>query len=225
MSKTDVSSERAYRALKDLIETNTLQQGEALSERSVAERLSLSRTPVREAMRALAKEGLLEIVPLRGTFVRQHSIADLREIHEVRLAVEPMAAGLAAQRGATPRLEACVDALRTVLNSEPVDVLAAQTAGWELHDAIFEAADNRRLASIYHAMRSECGLAMRQVAQYDVERTRAAISEHLAIAQAIVERDVEQARWLVTDHLSRAHQSRIDVLTTGKRRPTEEYTR
>jgi DNA-binding GntR family transcriptional regulator len=98
-----------YEAIKNLLLSGELGPGEALSERALSEQFGVSRTPVREAICMLANDGLLEIVPMRGTFVKQLSVDDLRGIHELRLALEGMAASLAAQRDATPALRDCAD--------------------------------------------------------------------------------------------------------------------
>ncbi|MFX6230515.1 GntR family transcriptional regulator, partial [Acinetobacter baumannii] len=85
--------------IRDLVVSGEVAADVALSERTLAETLGLGRTPVREALTALAKDGLLTIHPMRGTFVRQLSFDDLREIHEMRLGLEGLAAFLAASRG------------------------------------------------------------------------------------------------------------------------------
>lgn len=89
----------AYSRLRQMIIDKELQPGEVLSERGISLQFGVGRMLVREAIRMLAQEGLLEVSPMRGTFVRQLSLTDLQEIHEVRLALEGMAASLAAQKG------------------------------------------------------------------------------------------------------------------------------
>src|SRR6266700_7038399 len=107
MLTTSLDRDRAYTLLRDLVISGSFAPDEPLSERSLSNRLAFGRTPVREALMALAKDGLLTIHPMRGTFVRQLSFDDLREIHEIRLALEGMAAYLAAVRGPTEALLGC----------------------------------------------------------------------------------------------------------------------
>ena len=106
------ASSTAYEAIRSMIAQGQLCPGEELSERSLAESLQLGRTPVREAIKELCREGVLMSVPLRGTFVQRLSVEDLKEIHEVRLALEGMAAKLAAEKGGSPELRACMADLR-----------------------------------------------------------------------------------------------------------------
>ena len=102
------ASSTAYEAIRSMVAQGQLCPGEELSERRLAESLQLGRTPVREAIKELCREGVLMSVPLRGTFVQRLSVEDLKEIHEVRLALEGMAAKLAAEKGGSPELRACM---------------------------------------------------------------------------------------------------------------------
>lgn len=213
--RTPALSDSAYNAIRALIVSGEIRAGEALSERALSERFGISRTPVREAIRALANDGLLEIVPMRGTFVRQLSVRDLSEIHEVRLALEGMAAWLAAQKGVTPALEEVAKRLRALDAQDeavPLDVDITQRVGWQFHEAMFAAADNVRLVETYHALRTQNGLALQRIPHYDADRTRAAVREHLAIFDAIAAGRPEEAQRCVWDHLTHAMQTRLQAL-------------
>ncbi|VVE30466.1 GntR family transcriptional regulator [Pandoraea anhela] len=214
--RTPALSDSAYNAIRNLIVSGEIRAGEALSERALSERFGISRTPVREAIRALANDGLLEIVPMRGTFVRQLSVRDLSEIHEVRLALEGMAAWLAAQKGVTPALDEVAARLRALdaQGDEGIerDVDITQRVGWQFHEAMFAAADNVRLTETYHALRTQNGLALQRIPHYDAERTRTAVREHLAIFEAIAAGRPEEAQRRVWDHLTHAMQARLQAL-------------
>ncbi len=88
-------NEEAYRRIRAAIEAKAVGNGEPLSEARLARKLGISRTPVREALKRLAVEGLVEVFPRRGTFVRIPNMARTREIFQVREALEGMAARLA----------------------------------------------------------------------------------------------------------------------------------
>ncbi|MFX7052455.1 FCD domain-containing protein, partial [Acinetobacter baumannii] len=85
------------------------------------------------------------IHPMRGTFVRQLSFDDLREIHEMRLGLEGLAAFLAASRGPSAALKVSAAWLRALECRADLDVEEAQQAGWTFHDELFRAAGNGRL--------------------------------------------------------------------------------
>jgi DNA-binding GntR family transcriptional regulator len=216
MNQTQTSeSDESYVRLRALIVDGSLRPGEALSERSLAERLQIGRTPIREAVKWLARDGLLEIVPMRGTFVREMSVSDLREIHEMRIALEGMAAFLAARHGSCASLDDAAARLQALAEGmtagKALDVDEAQSIGWTFHDAMFECADNQRLRQTYQNLRAQSGLALRPI-RYSVERTKEAVLEHLEICAAIQAGDGEQARRLVYAHLERAMQTRLKFL-------------
>jgi DNA-binding GntR family transcriptional regulator len=213
-----------YERLHALIVDGSLRPGEALSERSLAERLQVGRTPIREAVKRLARDGLLDIVPMRGTFVREMTVSDLREIHEMRIALEGMAAFLAARHGSCASLDDVAARLRAladqIVAGETLDVDDAQSIGWMFHDAMFECADNQRLRQTYQNLRAQSGLALRRVERYSAERTREAVFEHLDICAAIQSGDGEKARSLVYAHLERAMRIRLTFLAhPGEKRP------
>ena len=91
-------SDRAYYRIRELIVTLELPPGSLVSERELMERLGLGRTPVREALRALARDCLVEVYPRRGMFVSSVDVRDLAGLSEVRTTLEPRAARLAAER-------------------------------------------------------------------------------------------------------------------------------
>ncbi|WP_245329034.1 GntR family transcriptional regulator [Bradyrhizobium centrolobii] len=212
MSTTSLDRDRAYSLLRDLVISGEFAPDEPLSERSLSTRLALGRTPIREALKALAKDGLLTIHPMRGTFVRQMSFDDLREIHELRLALEGMAAYLAAARGPTEPLRNVAEELRRIQSGATLDIEEAQQVGWAFHDELFRATGNGRLAQAYDNLRAQSGLALQKMRQYSVERTRQAVSEHLDIYAAVDANDPNAAQQRMWRHLSSAFEARLTAL-------------
>ena len=94
-------ADRAYYAIRELIVTLELAPGSVVSERDLMERLGVGRTPVREALRDLAREQLVEVFPRRGIFVSGVDVGDIAGLSEVRLVLETQ--GRTARRGATER--------------------------------------------------------------------------------------------------------------------------
>ena len=91
-------ADRAYLSIRELIVSLELAPGALIDERQLVETLGIGRTPVREALRRLAQEQLVEVFPRRGMFVTGVDVRDLARISEVRAALEPEAARLAAER-------------------------------------------------------------------------------------------------------------------------------
>lgn len=209
MQTISLDRDRAYSLLRELVISGEFAPDEPLSERSLSNRLALGRTPIREALKALGKDGLLTIHPMRGTFVRQMSFDDLREIHELRLALEGMAAYLAAKRGPTDGLQNCAEELRKVQSRAALDVEEAQHVGWAFHDELFRSTANGRLVQGYDNLRAQSGLALQKMRQYSVERTRQAVTEHLDIYAAVAANDADAAQQRMWRHLSSAFEARL----------------
>lgn len=202
----------SYLRLRQMIIDRELRPGEAVSERGISQAFGVGRMPVREAIRMLAQEGLLEVSPMRGTFVRQLSLKDLQEIHEVRLALEGMAACLAARHEGSPQLGMIAANLQQLVDQPTLDVTAAQQLGWLFHDEIFRISGNLRLAQIYENLRVQSGLALQGIKGYDPERTRVAMREHLEIIAAIMGGQPEIAQQRMQAHLQHAMSTRLMVL-------------
>ncbi len=213
-----LDSSSAYDLIRELVVSGKLVPGASVSERGLSETLSIGRTPVREAIKSLARDGLLEIVPMRGTFVCQLTVDDLREIHETRLALESMAAYLAAEHGPTDALRECAAELREIEKSPQIDINHAQKIGWRFHELMFVAAENQRLIRLYLDLRAQSGLVMQKSEYYGEQRTREAVREHLQVYAAIEAGDVGRAQTEIWQHLMHAMQAKLSVLTPGNRR-------
>lgn len=204
----------AYSRLRQMIIDKELQPGEVLSERGISLQFGVGRMLVREAIRMLAQEGLLEVSPMRGTFIRQLSLTDLQEIHEVRLALEGMAASLAAQKGNPDNLMAIAKKMRQLLSQPYPDTAQAQELGWQFHDEMFRMTGNLRLITMYANLRLQSGLVLQGIKNYDPERTRRAIKEHIEIIECICNGEAEIARLKIQDHLQDAMSTRLMMLIT-----------
>ena len=145
--------EQAYRVLKRQILDNELPGNTQLLELEVADRLNMSRTPVREALIRLARDGLVEVRPRHGMRVLPVSADDMREIYEILTALESAAAGLAAGRTLAPEeidsLDACVAEMDAALETD--DRLTWVRADERFHARLTELSGNRRLAKLVEA--------------------------------------------------------------------------
>lgn len=207
-------SEQAYRKLKQMILSGRFTVGQALSERRLAALLSVSRVPVREAIKELEREGLLIVVPRSGILIRRLSIDEVRELYEVRQAVEGMAAYLCARR----RQDGTVKAMRKKLEGlapkdDEVNHAAIQKASEAFHRMLFEVAANSQLHSVYETIEPRIYLNLRLTAVHDTGRIEQALEEHIEIAQAIECRDAETAERLTRQHLENGKTARIRILT------------
>jgi len=182
----------AYEAIKQRISEGDLLPGTALSESEWAEELHISRTPVREAVQMLAQEGLVEVLPKRGTLVARLSVRDVRESFEIREAIEGYAARLAAERRTDEQLAAMRDALRK--SADPYN------RGASFHELVVEASDNTYLMQSFTSAEGRIDLASR-LATKGVTTAHTPGSTHEAVLQAIEAGDADEAEAAMRRHL------------------------
>ncbi len=194
-------SDRAYFRIRELIVTLELPPGSLVSERNLMERLELGRTPVREALRALARERLVEVYPRRGMFVSSVDVRDLAGLSEVRNTLEPFAAGLAAGR-ATDGDRATIGQLLAELeqiHDEP-DEHALIDLDQRIHRHVYRCTHNQFLEETlneYYVLTLRIWfLALNRVA-----RLEDAIREHRELLVAICEGDAGRAEEAMSRHV------------------------
>ena len=218
--KIGLDREKAYQEIRDLVLRGALDPNE-ISERKLSQRLGIGRTPIREALRLLTAEGLLHVVPMQGTFVQTMSFEDLREIYEMRIALEGTAAFFAAARGVTPSMAECAKELRLLQAQEIQDYDHSQQLGWRFHDELFIACGNSRLTAAYGTLRAQSGLALQKLRSYGVRRYSESIQEHLSIFEAVEKGNPSLAKDAMLAHLSNAFHARVQVLGLPLMPPTE----
>ena len=118
MSGQASMSERAYASLKQDILQCRLRPGEVIMDGWLAEQYGMSRTPIREAMNALRREGLVVVIPRRGTFVKAVDIGELQDTYRMRAILEPEAAVLASQRATPDELDALAELSDSTVRAE-----------------------------------------------------------------------------------------------------------
>ncbi len=194
-------SDRAYYAIRELIVTLELAPGSVVSERELMEQLGLGRTPVREALRDLAREQLVEVFPRRGIFVSGVDVGDIAGLSEVRLVLECQAARLAAERSNdTDRAE--TERLLEELGGATGDLGERQLIDLDqrIHRHVYRCTHNPFLEATleeYYVLT----LRIWFLALDRVERLGDAIREHHAILEAIRDRDPGRAETVMRAHV------------------------
>ncbi|HEX4359520.1 MAG TPA: GntR family transcriptional regulator [Pseudonocardia sp.] len=194
-------TDEVYERLRAEIIRGDLRPREALSEIEIAERLQVSRTPVRESLQRLDSEGLITS-HRRRWIVYEHSIAEIREIYEVRAALEGYSARLACQRATEDELaeltELRVEAANADLESDKrVDL------NEHLHDTVLRFAHNGTL--LKQARTSRLFFFNRRVAQlYTQADLRVSATQHQALLDAILHRDAPAAEAAAREHVEYA---------------------
>jgi DNA-binding GntR family transcriptional regulator len=189
--------------LREDILAGRMAPGQRLVECDLTARFSVSRGPVREALRRLAADGLIDHWPNRGALVRRLSAREISEFFQIRVELESLAARQAAESDDADARGRFAAAIRPILVDGPrrlPDYLCENTA---FHEALMALAGNRQLRDL--AMRLHLPLIMAQVADIlTPDVLEASVREHRAIAAAILERDAEASAKLMRAHLERA---------------------
>jgi DNA-binding GntR family transcriptional regulator len=212
LEETQSDTQSAYVQLRTRILDGRLAPGHPLSPRNVAEDLMLGHTPVRSAIQRLVVEGLVEVIPKKGTYVSAPTNNDLREIFEVRLALESTAAYLAALNGATEGLTRAAAQMQQLLDQSSVNLSVEQRTGWVFHQEMFEASRNERLFTTYKVLRAQTGLALNELHRDDVATVRRGTLEHLNIYAAIKANEPEAARLHMWNHIIDGTDARINLI-------------
>lgn len=192
-------SDRVYDTLRSEIVRGDLWPNQPMIEAEIAERLHVSRTPVRESMQRLAADGLI-VSKRRRWVVYEHSPAEIREIYEVRAGLEAQAARLAAARADDQDRAVLATVLDDDAKQRFLSGRARVQANEEFHDAISHAAHNQRLISELTRMKLY-GFNTRVVNTYDADLLSRSWSEHEAIARAILDGNGDEAAELARLHV------------------------
>ncbi|MBR4015595.1 MAG: GntR family transcriptional regulator [Anaerotignum sp.] len=190
-----------FNTLRDAILTGKLAPGERLMENQLAEKLGVSRTPVREALRMLELENLVQLVPRKGAQVLDMSEKDIINILEIRSALESLATSLACQKMKEDKIQELrnllVDFEKAVAEN---DVERFVDIDEEFHDLIFEATENDKLIQIFRNLRVQ--LYRYRMAQAKNDTSMATVvAHHRRLLRAIETHDAAQGMAMAQGHI------------------------
>lgn len=200
-----------FNTLREAILRGDLEPGERLMEIALANRLGVSRTPIREAIRKLELEGLVVMIPRRGAQVASITKKDLQDVLEVRSSLEVLATELACERinqESLDHLKAALRRFEEALGSSDVAVIAR--ADVDFHDVIFESTNNARLVQILNNLRE-------QMYRYRLEYLKdftshgRLLEEHKRLVEAISAHDKETAVKIIRAHI---YNQEVSVIKT-----------
>ncbi len=187
--------------LRDMIVQGELPPGGKLNERVLCERLRTSRTPVREAIKYLASEGLVELLPNRGAIVTPITPATVREMFELLGALEALAGELACTKASDAEIAEIRGLHFQMLAHHARSELAPYfRCNQEIHMRLVESAGNTTLANTYRALNGHVRRA-RYMANLSRERWDHAVEEHQKILDALARRDSALLPVLLRSHL------------------------
>lgn len=192
---------QVYETLKKAIMDNNLKPGEILLERQLAESLGVSRTPVREALQMLAKDGLVKLVPNREAEVADISILDVREILQIRSRLETLAAYLATENAHEDDIRSIghrVAAMEECLKKG--DYKGFLDNDLAMHATILSCCGNSRLESILTSLRDQI-YRLTFLSVGDAGQASESLEHHRRIYEAIAAKDPERAESEMAVHI------------------------
>lgn len=190
-----------YNAVIRLISSGRFAPGARLDEQQIAEELGVSRTPLREAISKLVKDGLVEHRPYRGNFVRSFTAKEVFDLYEVRKALESTAVRLA-----VPNLtEASAGELKKILGEIDIALAASDLEAYGLadkqfHETIARLSGNATLVSVLAHLSGQVQL-IRTIANQDPSIVEITAMERPGIVDAMIDGDVERAMFLMEEHI------------------------
>ncbi len=194
--------EVVFNTLREAILTGDLEPGEHLMEVKLANKLGVSRTPIREAIRKLELEGLVVMTPRRSAEVARITKEDLNDVLEVRRVLESLAIQLCCAKRTGQEivlLRENLNTFRKYIRENKVKEIAVTDV--QFHDIIYQSTGNKRLNQILYNLREQM---YRYRMEYikDKETRNNLILEHEEIIRAIEERDVKRAKEAILNHIN-----------------------
>lgn len=216
-------TEMVYRQIKADIESGVYQPGEQLPEVVLVERTGASRTPVREALRRLAAEQLVDIEPRKAPTVSRLSLKGARALFDYRRLLEPaalreVARRSAADRAVTSRFSVLAERFETINGVEYSADFASTFAALatEFDDAVVACTPNEYLARAIDELRPHTA-RLRLIAHADVGRLSESVREHLEMCHAVIAGDADHAATACTQHLFHVDQGIFHTLLSSHR--------
>ena len=188
-------------ALRDLIIEGELPAGERINETALYPRLGVSRTPLREALKALASEGLVELVPNRGAVVKRFTLDDVTQMLEAVKVIETFAARAACERATVDEI-AGISQLHGRMRKRYAakDRLEYFKLNQDIHTALVRAAHNKSLAGMHDALQARLK-RIRYIGNEAPEKWSGAMAEHEAMIAALVRRNADALAEVMGRHM------------------------
>lgn len=210
-------SEQAYDLLKSAIIAGTLHPGQKLSVPGLAKQLGVSATPIRDALRRLNLEGLVDVSPRSGTYVSDFTRSNVQETYRIRRIIECAAAAEAASVSAEAiaRLQSIVDAFARLRNGEAFSDYQQYIAlDTQFHQTIVGTLASPKLNEFYDRLRWPEQL-IKGLARSTYQRAELTVAEHRRIAAAFASRDAAEAAEAIRTHLANAEADLLRRMPLG----------
>lgn len=199
-------SEQIYERLRDAIVDGVFIPGERVSAQELAAHFQVSTTPIRDALKRLEADSLVEISPRRGTFIVQFSRQTVSEVFQIREIIECAAAERIAEvtEETVQKMRGIVEEMEGLRDGETFrDYSRYIKCDAQFHSTLVAVMGNKRLLEVYEGLRWP-SQAVRGLSHAHDQRAEEGMAEHNEIVQALAERDTVRAKAAVLNHLQRA---------------------
>jgi len=204
--------EKVYFSLEDQIISQKLRPGEAVTEMKLSRELGVSRTPVREALQRLDREGLIKLIPNKGAVVLGISEQDLIDIYKIRMRLEGLAARIAAEkRDEALCRELCDNVDLTGFYMAKGDIEKVKNLDSEFHDIIYRCCESRMLGKTLSELHRYIA-SYRKLSLAVSGRIEHSLSEHKEIYDAIAAGNADAADALMSEHVARALENLLKII-------------
>ncbi len=196
------NTEKAYKVIKEMIVSFELQQGFQVVEEDISTKLHMSRTPVREAIRKLASENLIELVPRKGTFVKRFSLIDLVKIYEIAMGLEGTVSFLVTEKLVKGKLEAsgikelkhhCENMNKFELENSIHKWIESDEA---FHKTLYRLCDNMYIFDDCSKLRTQLNVTLSNTIPTYLDM-KSSNNEHQKLLAAIEKGDADEARMIM----------------------------
>lgn len=207
---SDELSKQAYKKVKQLIVSKKLAPGQKIVQEQLADKLGISRTPLRAALQMLEAESLIESIPRRGVVVRQFTDTEIIEIYDCRIALESTAVRLFTKRATEEQIDR-IHRILTDFEKGPIDIGQYQKADSAFHDFIIGNCGNRFLYDLFQK-----GNLLGCIDRIGLLRSpEETLPEHLNIISAMRMRDADKAERLIKEHLEKSSRLILKKMNDG----------
>lgn len=206
------AAEFAANAIRDMLYHGGVRPGDRLNADELAAQLQMSKTPVRDALQVLKVEGLVEVVPRVGVFVKKMTAQESADVYRVKQAVEPLAASLAAERGSERARSDLRRMLRRLASATSRgNVAKAEEAVNAIHQQLFDMSGSEVLCETFRVINGRVRLLRFQnMAQKG--RLASTLRQHEAVIKAVTSGDAAAAERLMREHLGDAARALQDAI-------------
>ena len=197
-------TDQALKEIRDAIRSGKLKPGEHLVEMQLAEEMQISRFPIREALRYLEKEGLVETKPFRGTRVAQLTEKDMEELYSLRSSLEELAVRILIENldeKKIKKLETIIQSMEQASQTGKLDQMISEDL--RFHQTICELSGHRKLLEVWRTLESQLQVFL-TIEKDFFETAYQYVSTHNPIMEAIKHRNIKSAEQAIREHLELA---------------------